>query len=216
MLCNQLLLLRRSRRPMSTKPSARNGSGDCRDSRDASSSCGGVPTRHLRRSRQSRAEGERARPGPDQGRAADPASAAERSGGRNGAVARNPHGRLRGHAGTAAACGGAERQSAGDRGHGIKQRHRLRPLRPGCRDQGRYLQFHPLRPPARPGAFRLAGRGYPRSPTRSLQRADAGNLARADMELSKRGGGCPIGQEPSSSMLRMQPKDIGERSQRVN
>jgi len=28
--------------------------------------------------------------------------------------------------------------------------------------------------------------------------------------------GCPIGQEPSSSMLRMQPKDIGERSQRVN
>ena len=34
----------------------------------------------------------------------------------------------------------------------------------GSRDQGRHLQFHPIRPAARPGAQRLAGRHHPRPP----------------------------------------------------
>ena len=41
---------------------------------------------------------------------------------------------------------------------------------PGSRDQDRHLQFHPLRPPARRGAQRLAGRHHPRPATGPLRR----------------------------------------------
>ena len=74
----------------------------------------------VRRARQGRAEGERARPGADQGRAADQAAAADRAGRRHGAAARGPHGRRRGDAGAGRCWCGAERQPARDRGDGVR------------------------------------------------------------------------------------------------
>ena len=53
------------------------------------------------------------------------------AGGRHGAAARDPHGRRRRHARAGPAGGGAERQPAGNRGHGLEPRHRLRPSRTG-------------------------------------------------------------------------------------
>ena len=66
-------------------------------------------------------KGERAGPGSDQGRAEDQAAAIDRAGRRRGAAARGPHRRRRGHAGAAPARGGAERQPARDRGHGVER-----------------------------------------------------------------------------------------------
>jgi hypothetical protein len=51
-------------------------------------------------------------------------------------------------------------QPSGDRGNGIEPRHRLRACRTGRRDQGRHLQFHTVRPAARPSGERVAGRHY--------------------------------------------------------
>ena len=57
------------------EPSAGDRGGDRGDPRDARSGGGGISAYALRRTRQGRAEGQRARPGPDQGRAEDQASA---------------------------------------------------------------------------------------------------------------------------------------------
>ena len=46
------------------------------------------------------------------------------------------------------------------------------------RDQDRYLQFYPLRPPAWPGALGLAGCRDPRSPAGPFQRSDSGAAER--------------------------------------
>ena len=59
------------------EPSAGDRGGDRRDPRDARPGGGGISAHALRRTRQGRAEGERARAGPDQGRAADQASATD-------------------------------------------------------------------------------------------------------------------------------------------
>ena len=66
----------------------------------------------------------------DQGRAEDQASAVDRSRGRCGAAARNPHGRRRGDPCPASDDGRTERQPAGNRGHGVEPRHRLCATRP--------------------------------------------------------------------------------------
>src|SRR5499427_4200767 len=90
------------------------------------------------------------------------ASAAHRAGGRRGAAARDPRRRRRCHAGAVLAGGRAERQPAGNRGHGLEPRHRFCAARTRNRDQDRHLQFHPLRPAARASAHGLAGRHRPR------------------------------------------------------
>ena len=138
--------------------------------RDARPGGGRISAYTLRRTRQGRAEGERAHPGPDQGRAEDQASAADRSRGRRGAAARDPHGRRRCHACAVPAGGRTERQPAGNRGHGVEPRHRLCPPRARSRDQDRHLQFHPLRPPCT--ARCSASRRTPSSATGKQDRSD--------------------------------------------
>jgi hypothetical protein len=60
-----------------------------------------------------------------------------------------------------------------------KPRHRLRPSRPERRDQDRHLQLHPLRPAARRGARRVAGRHHPRQAAGQIGRERAGRRPRA-------------------------------------
>ncbi len=92
---------RGTRRPEEPSAGSRGGGGG--DPRDAQPGGGRIPAHALRRTRQGRAEGERARPGPDQGRAEDQASAPDSAGRRRGAAARDPHGRRRRHAGASPA-----------------------------------------------------------------------------------------------------------------
>ena len=65
----------------------------------------------------------------------------------------------------------AGRQPSRDRGDGVEPRHRLRPSRPGRRDQDRHLQLHPLRPAAWRSRDCVAGRDQPRQAAGRAQRA---------------------------------------------